>query len=174
MSKEHIRNGWLWKHGWCSRGEHEKSLENSTSCQKVNKSNSGTSSWKLDDCIDFKAYFHYLLYFTKRKSFKGYEKCFLFHLKIFLQSGDIQFFVIFSFLSTFFGFNGSDENGKIMKSCIGLNKLANVIFEITRIWFFIKSSKLRRWYLDHIKANFSKHVLYTEEKLLIPGTFCFS
>ena len=46
----------------------------------------------------FKACVHYFLsnfyFFTKWQPFKNYEKCFLFHLKSFFSSQDIQFFVI--------------------------------------------------------------------------------
>ena len=38
----------------------------------------------------------FFYFFTKKKPFKNYEKCFLFHLKSSFHSRDIQIFVIFS------------------------------------------------------------------------------
>ena len=64
--------------------------------------------------LDFTAYIVCFLYFTKGKKFKYYEKHFLFHLKCFFHSQNIQFTAIFSFLSTIYRFKRSDKTGIIM------------------------------------------------------------
>ena len=67
--------------------------------------------------LQLKACVLYLLSFTeKKKHFKNYQKCFLFHLKSSFRSQGIQFFVIFLFLSTVSRFKESDETGIIMTS----------------------------------------------------------
>ena len=55
----------------------------------------------------------------------------LFHLKSPFRSRDIQFFVIFSFLSTVSRCKGSYETGITLTSRMSLHKLANVILETT-------------------------------------------
>ena len=44
------------------------------------------------------------LCFTKRKHFKNYEKCFMFHLKSSFCSKNIQIFIFFPFRFTFYRF----------------------------------------------------------------------
>ena len=55
-------------------------------------------------CLLF--YIIFIYFFTKRKPFKNYAKCFLFHLKRYFSSGDIETF--FPFISQF-----SDSKGKM-------------------------------------------------------------
>ena len=64
------------------------------------------------------AIFYKCFFFTNRWPFKNYEKRFLFHLKSSFHSRDIQFFVVFSFLSTLSRFkriNGSGIFYDVMK-----------------------------------------------------------
>ena len=51
---------------------------------------------RMDSVI--KAFLSNFYFFTKRRPFKNCEKCFLFHLKSFFRSRDIQIFVIFPLL----------------------------------------------------------------------------
>ena len=41
-------------------------------------------------------FYQFFYFFIKWKAFKNFEKCFLFHLKSFFRSRDIQIFPIFS------------------------------------------------------------------------------
>ena len=66
----------------------------------------GSRAFNFTKSTYLKACILYLLYFTKRKHFKNYEKWFLFHLKISFCSKDIYFFWFFSFLSTASRFKG--------------------------------------------------------------------
>ena len=58
-------------------------------------------------------FFIKFLFFHHMVPFKNYEKCFLFHLKMYFRSRDIQIFVIFSFLSTLSRFKRTNESGII-------------------------------------------------------------
>ena len=57
-------------------------------------------------------YFLSIYFFTKWEPSKNYDKCFLFHLKSFFRSGDIQIFVIFP-LSTFSRYKRINKRGVI-------------------------------------------------------------
>ena len=107
------------------------------------------------------------LSFTKRKHFKNYEKCFLFHRKSPFCFRDIQFFVFFPFLSTASRRKGSDETEITLTLWTGLHKLADVSFGITIVirngkivwkhgpycWYFRLTLKYLGWpYRAYIKT----------------------
>ena len=131
------------------------------------------------------------LSFTKRKHFKNYEKCFLFHRKSPFCFRDIQFFVFFPFLSTASRRKGSDETEITLTLWTGLHKLADVSFGITIVirngkivwkhgpycWYFCLNLEYLGWpnraYIKTAKnGNFCGEFLSKNDCEAVLATFC--
>ena len=88
-----IQGNWLWVYleRWKSNSKYL-----SVHCSSVLYLLTEIFSLKIKfKCIpaEFKACAYYFYVFRRKKSFKNYEKSFLFYPKIFFRSSDIQFFV---------------------------------------------------------------------------------
>ena len=95
-------------------------------------------------------YFLSNFYFlTNLQPFKNYEIYFLFHLKTFFRSQDIQFFVISPFFPHFPNLKRQMEVESCMMSQVDLHKFADVIFGITQKPLYITSSTLVRQYITN-------------------------
>ena len=90
-----------------------------------------------------------ILNFTKIKFLKSYEDCFLFHINCSYGSCNIPFL----------GGEQEVENEITMTSWNGLCKLTTVTFGKTQKAFWIKRSKIVRWWGDGtLKKKTSRHI----------------